>query len=393
MQLSNLALNYPASVIRQVSSYAHKVALQTGEMYYFTMGEPNFNSPDIVKATAIKEIENNNTFYGPNIGETSLRQALANHLNERLKTQLNPDQIAITYGATDALFSTMFALLNPGDEVLVPTPNYPNYLGQIAMVGAQAKLVPLQADYNFHLQISDLEAQITDKTRMLIVNTPNNPLGTVLTPAEVQDISQFAADHNLFILADEVYHSLTYEGHQHTSFFQPSLANYNQTVLVDSFSKSYAMTGYRVGYAAANDSRLIQAIAEFKEGTSFAVPSFIQESARLALEKAEPATEAMRAAYSRRRDLLSQGLAQIPGLRLTPSDGAFYAFVDISAYGLSSTDFVYQLIAQEHVALIPGSSFGQAGEGYVRISYAASDEDLARLIQRLGHFCQKLAQQ
>lgn len=385
MELSDLAKHYPASVIRRITTDAKKI----DNVLYFTMGEPNFNSPAIVKEKTIAEIKADNTYYGPNAGESSLRQAIADYYNAKYGTQFTINNVIISFGGTEGILLTMMATLNPGDEAIITGPHYPNYLGQLKSREVTPVVVELLPENHFEIQIADLQAAVTAKTRLLIINTPNNPLGTVISPAKVREIAEFAAKNDLVIIADEVYHTLVYDGFEHYSFANPDLASFKNTFIVDSFSKSYSMTGYRCGYVVTDNVEAINAMTEFKEGLAFAVPSFIQEAARVALTEADDATAAMLAAYSRRRELLITGLKNIPGIECDYSQGTFYAFADISAFGMSSEDFVYALLAEERVAVIPGSSFGPAGEGFIRISYAASDENLMALLVRLTRFSHK----
>lgn len=385
MELSHLAQNYPASVIRRITQHAQKF----DNVLYFTMGEPNFNSPEIVKKTAIKGIEANNTDYGPNAGETSLRTTIADQYNQQYGTDFSVENVIISFGATEGILLTMLATLNQGDEVMIIGPHYPNYLGQIETLGLTANIVETQAENHFEIQVATLKAALTGKTRMLILNTPNNPLGTVISKDTSLEIAQFCADNNIVLLADEVYHTLVYDKNEHYSFAHPKQANFQNSYVVDSFSKSYSMTGYRVGYVITPNIAAINAMTEFKEGIGFAVPSFIQEAAEVALLQANDATENMLSAYSRRRSLLIDGLNEIAGISCDYTQGAFYAFADISGFNMSSEDFVYALLDAERCAVIPGSSFGTAGEGFVRISFAASDEDLTELLVRLKRFSTK----
>lgn len=386
MELSNLAKHYPASVIRRITTDAQKMK----DVLFFTMGEPNFTSPELVKQTAIHEIKANNTYYGPNAGETDLRQAIAAKYNDTYGTDFTIDNVVISFGGTEGILLTMMATLNPGDEAIVIGPHYPNYLGQLMSRDVTPVVVDVLPEDHFEIQIDALRQALTPKTRMLIVNTPNNPMGTIISQEKVMEIAEFAAENDLVIIADEVYHTLVYDGFAHHSFAQPAQANFANTFIVDSFSKSYSMTGYRCGYVVTANTAAINAMTEFKEGIAFAVPSFIQEAARIALVEANDATAEMLAAYSRRRKLLIDGLNKIKGFACEYSQGTFYAFADIRAFNMSSEDFVYALLEAEHVAVIPGSSFGPAGEGFIRISYAASDESLAELLVRLERFSQKI---
>lgn len=385
MDLSHLAQNYPASTIRKLARYAQ----QFSDVEYFTMGEPDFASPQVVKDRAKEQIDADRTYYGPNMGEPGLQEAIVNYYNDHYQSSYQAKQAVVSFGATEACLLTIMATLNPGDEAIIFTPHYPNYLGQVEAMRAKVVLVPLKACHNFQPQLADLEAAITDHSKLLIVNTPNNPLGSVIEADTVRGISQLAHDHDLFILADEVYHSLTYPQSAHASFAQPDLANTNQTIVVDSFSKSFAMTGYRCGFALCPNPAMAQVMAEFKEGIGFAIPQFIQDACQVALEEGQAATEAMRQAYDQRRQFLIPQLNQIKGIRCADTQGAFYAFADISDFPFSSWEFVTRLIAEEKLAVIPGSSFGSAGEGFIRISFAASQTKLEKLVTGLQSFSQR----
>lgn len=379
-QWSTLSQNYPASSIRKMAKRAREI----GNPIMLTMGEPNFETPDFIKKAAIAGINQNRTNYGPNVGEGNFQEAVADKYTKMTGFAFEPDNVMASFGATEGILLVMMSVLNDGDEVLVSNPHYPNYLGQIMTVGAKAIDVPVYEKNQFKIQASDIETAITNKTKLLIINSPNNPLGSILDREDLEAILAVADKHKITILSDEVYESIIYDGKQHLSLFQLPGASENHFV-VNSFSKTYAMTGWRAGYVVGN-KRAIQVMGEFREGIGFAVAPFTQDAAVEALRSDQEIVREYLQAYDERRHIVVDGLNAIPGFHCLKTEGAFYAFPNIQAFGKTSEAFAMELLDHTHVAITPGSAFGSMGEGYLRFSFAQSTEDLKEAISRIAAY-------
>lgn len=379
-QQSRLAQSYPASNIRKMAKRAREI----GNPIMLTMGEPNFETPDFIKQAAIEGINQNRTHYGPNVGEVNFQKAVAEKYTNMTGFPFTPDNVMASFGATEGILLVMMSVLNEGDEVLVSNPHYPNYLGQIMTLGATAVDVPVYEKNQFKIQAVDIEAAITDKTKLLIINSPNNPLGSILEKEDLEAIVAVADKHKVTILSDEVYESIIYDGREHFSLFQIPGTSENHFV-VNSFSKTYAMTGWRAGYVVGN-KHAINVMAEFREGIGFAVAPFTQDAAVTALQSDQQIVRDYLKAYDERRHIVVDGLNAIPGFHCLKTEGAFYAFPNIQAFGRSSEDFAMELLEHTHVAVTPGSAFGSMGEGYLRISFAQSTEDLKEAIKRIAKY-------
>lgn len=379
-QWSTLSQNYPASSIRKMAKRAREI----GNPIMLTMGEPNFETPEFIKKAAIEGINQNRTHYGPNVGETNFQEAVAEKYTNMTGFTFEAENVMASFGATEGILLVMMSVLNEGDEVLVSNPHYPNYLGQIMTVGAKAVDVPVYEKNKFKMQADDIEAVITDKTKLLIINSPNNPLGSVLEKEDLEEILAVADKHKITILSDEVYESIIYDGKKHFSLFQIPGASENHFV-VNSFSKTYAMTGWRAGYVVGN-KHAINVMAEFREGIGFAVAPFTQDAAVEALKSDQQTVRDYLKAYDERRHIVVDGLNAIPGFHCLKTEGAFYAFPNIQAFGRSSEAFAMELLENTHVAITPGSAFGSMGEGYLRISFAQSNEDLEEAISRIAKY-------
>jgi len=350
----------------------------------FTLGEPDFTTPDIFIRAAIEALHQGKTHYTPNAGMYNLRSAIANsYPKERYKAE----QVIITAGATEAILLTLIALVNPGDEVLITVPFWPAYIGQILTAGGIPKFVPTYEKDRFALKPENLEKTITAKTRFLIINSPANPSGAVTPREDLRAIADLAIKHNLIVLTDEVYKRIIYEG----SF--ASIADFedvrDRCVVLDSFSKTYAMTGWRIGYAIAPEN-IAQAMTKMHENTSSCVSAFAQAAALKALESGEPYIQAMVKEYTARRDLVTKGIQAISKLSAVAPAGAFYLYFNISETGLKARDFVFTLLDEKKVALVPGTAFGNGQESFIRMSYANSQENILKGIDRIADFVHKL---
>lgn len=382
LALSELAQNYPASGIRKMFDLAR----QYPDAIDLTCGDPNFDTPLNVREAAKKALDEGYTHYAPNAGLPELREAIAKKYSTIWKG-CSPHQVIVTVGALEGLTLALLAILDKGDEVLVPDPSFANYIGQIMIAGGRAVKVPVYEENGYQMQAGDLEKAITPKTKAVILNSPSNPLGSILTREEVYAIADVIKKHDLFLLSDEPYDTIVFDEGAFTSFGEVEEIH-DQLFLLNSFSKAYAMTGWRVGYMIFNPA-YEEVLAHMQEGIVSCVSTFIQKAAVEALTGPQQAQADMTANYLRRRDLLTDGLNAIPGFICKPAAGSFYAFVNIKAFGKTSQEFAEELVREAHVVTVPGSAFGEMGEGYLRLVFANSDENLKEAVKRIQEFVHK----
>jgi aspartate aminotransferase len=377
---STIASSMPVSRIREIMD----LAWEDPEAIHLEVGEPDFPTPSHIIEAAHEAARAGHTRYAPNAGLPELREALAEKIAGRNGYGASQDQIVVTQGGIQALYLVLRALLEPGDEVLLPDPAWPNFRMIAHLLGARVLPYPLVAEGDFLPRIEDLERLVTPRTRAILVNSPSNPLGTVLPRELAQTLLEFARKHGLWFIADEVYDELVFDD---TFVSVGSVADpENRLVSVYSFSKVYAMTGWRVGYLVAPPD-LATILTGMQEPIVSCVNTPTQMAALAALNGPQQVVGEMRNAYKERRDELLEvlDLGDLPSSR--PS-GAFYVWTDISAAGMPSMDLARSLIETEHVAVAPGSAFGELGEGYVRLSLASSKEDLLEGASRLVEFVQ-----
>lgn len=380
-RFSDLSYNYPPSGIRKMfemaTHYPHAIKL--------TVGEPNFETPAYIKEAAKKAIDDGFTRYSSNAGLPDLCAAIAKRYTNYWDGY-SGDNVLITVGALEALTLSILALVNPDEEILVPDPCFPNYYGQAMIAGAKAVGVPTYEQYDYRMQMEDIEKAITPKTRAIILNSPCNPTGAVLTKADILAISKLVEQYNLWVFSDEPYEKIVYDGMVPFSMAQVPAVR-NNVVVLNSFSKSYAMTGWRVGYLLAPTDAVAKMIP-MQEGMVSCVSTFSQVAAIEALHHTD-CVDAMVVDYTRRRDILIDGINAIPGFSCKKSAGSFYAFANIKAFGKSSQAFAEELLVNANVVTVPGSAFGDMGEGYLRLVFANSDENLYEAVRRIGAYVAK----
>ena len=347
------------------------------------IGEPDFDTPWHIREASIFALERGATHYTSNLGLLKLRQAVADYAARAFGAAYAPEnEVLITVGVSEAMDLAVRALVNPGDEVLYHEPCYVSYAPLVRMAHGVPVAVETRPEDGFRLTRAGLEAKVTPRTRLLIVNFPNNPTGAALRAADLADVAAFAREHDLLVLVDDIYAELTYDG-AHTSLVAlPGLRE--RSVLLHGFSKAWAMTGYRLGYACA-PAPLIEAMMKVHQYTMLCAPILAQEAAVEALRGADRDVGEMRDEYARRRNVIHAGLNEL-GLPCAKPDGAFYIFPRIAGFGLSSKDFARRLLEEERVAVVPGTAFGACGEGYVRCSYATALDDIREALRRIGRF-------
>lgn len=383
LRFSIRAKNYPASGIRKMFNLAADYAAKYDDIIKLTVGEPNFDTPNYIKQAAKQAIDDGQTHYCPNAGMPQLREAIAKKY-QPYWDGYTKDHVLISVGAMEGLMLSMMALLNPGDEILVPDPCFPNYYGQAEMIGAVAVPVPTYEDFDYRMQAADVEKALTPNTKAILLNSPCNPTGAVLSKEDVLAIAEIVKKHDLWVLSDEPYDAIVYDGSQPFSIAQiPEIRDH--VFVLNSFSKTYAMTGWRVGYLLAPETGYITKMAQLQEGVASCVSTFSQVAATEALKSTDCVTQ-MVADYTRRRDILIDGINVIPGFSCKKSAGSFYAFANIKAFGKSSQEFAEELLENAHVVVVPGSAFGKMGEGYLRLVFANSDENLKEAVQRISAY-------
>jgi aminotransferase len=350
------------------------------------VGEPDFATPWHIREAAIYSVEKGYTMYTSNLGMPELRQGLSGRLRKEYGLDYDPaTELLITVGVSEGVDLATRAILDPGDEVIMADPGYVSYSSCVALAGGKAVMVPTHQKNNFELGADDIEKKITDKTKAILIGYPANPTGAVMSRDKLEKIAAVARRHNLIIISDEIYSSLVY-GVEHTcAATLPDMKG--STVLLGGFSKAYAMTGWRIGYAAASKD-IISAMFKIHQYTIMCAPTMGQVAAIEALKSGDDSVSEMVSDYNRRRLFMVKGLNKI-GLPCFEPKGAFYAFPSIKATGLSSEEFAEKLLIEEKVAVIPGSAFGECGEGYIRCCYATSLDDIEEALARMGRFVGK----
>jgi aspartate aminotransferase len=350
-------------------------------------GDPDFPTPAHIVAAAADAMEAGDTHYVASPGIPELRQAIVEKLRTENNVGYSTDEIIVTPGGKPAIFAAIMTLIDRGDEVLILDPGWVSYAPEVVMAGGTPVSAPLSPDDNFAITEERLRPAITPRTRALILCTPNNPTGRVATEEELATVARLAQEFNLYVLSDEIYEKLVYDGAVHRSIASlPGM--WERTLTLNGFSKAYAMTGWRLGFLAA-PAPIVKQILKVHSHSVTCAASFSQRGAVVALNGPQDFIGQMVAAYDRRRRLVTDGLNAIPGVRCALPQGAFYSFPDIRGTGLSSAECAELLIEQGGVAVTPGSAFGPAGEGFIRLSYATSDELLASAIQRMGEVLAK----
>ncbi len=351
------------------------------------IGEPDFTTPKVILDAGVRSLQRGDTHYTSNHGILELRQALAAHLEKRYGVCYDPQtEIVITVGGSEALNLAAIALIDPGDEFIIPTPCFVTYQAAVIMAGGVAVEVPCKMEDNFDIDPKKIAAAITPKTKGILIGFPNNPTGAVASRQNLLEIAKLAEKYDLVVLSDEIYDRLVY-GVQHVCF--PALEGmHKRTVLLGGFSKDYAMTGWRIGYACG-PAELIKGLVRVHQYMVMSAPTMSQYAALEALLKGEDAVQEMVTEYDRRRKLIVKGLNDI-GLPTCEPKGAFYAFPRIDVTGLDDEAFSMRLLQEEHVAAVPGNSFGLGGEKFVRCSYATSYEKIEEALKRIERLCKKL---
>ena len=351
------------------------------------VGEPDFDTPWHIRDEGIFALEKGKTFYTSNAGLKELREEISNYLNRRLGLNYNPNkEILVTVGGSEAIDVGLRALINPEDEVIIPQPSYVSYEPCAILAGAKPVIINLKAENEFRLTADELKNVITDKTKVLILPYPNNPTGAVMERSNLEEIANIIIENDIYVMSDEIYAELTYKD-KHVSI--ASLEGMKErTILINGFSKAYAMTGWRLGYACAPEN-IIKQMTKIHQFAIMCAPTTSQYAAIEALKKGDDDVKEMRTAYNQRRRFLMNAFKEM-GLDCFEPFGAFYVFPCIKEFGMTSEEFATRFLEEEKVAVVPGNAFGNSGEGFVRISYAYSLDNLKTAISRLKNFVNRL---
>ena len=362
------------------------IAATMDDVISLGIGEPDFDTPDPIVQAGVEALKQGETHYSSNSGLVQLRRAIAEHLDRMYGQTYNPtSEIVVTVGVSEALYLALAAALDPGDEVIIPHPCFVSYAPEVTFAGGTPVIVPTRFENDFQVTAEDIAAAITPRTKALLIGYPNNPTGAVMSRERLNEIATVVKQHDLLVISDEIYDRLVY-GVEHVCF--PSLPGmYERTVLLQGFSKAYAMTGWRIGYVAA-PADILGMIRKVHQYTIMCAPTVSQYAALAALREGEPYVQEMVAEYDRRRRLIVDGMNEI-GLKCFEPQGAFYAFPSIEITGMDGNTFAETLLNEEKVAVVPGSAFGEAGEGFVRCSYATAYEKIEEALERLHRFVRR----
>ncbi len=351
------------------------------------VGEPDFETPWHIRDEGIYAFEKGKTFYTSNSGLKELREEIGKYLYRRQNLNYNPnEEMIVTVGGSEAIDICLRAVLNNGDEVIIPQPSYVSYEPCTILAGGKPVFINLKGENDFKLTCEELKSAITDKTKVLILPYPNNPTGSVMGKKDLEDIAKIIIEKDILVLSDEIYSELTYKG-EHVSIASIDGMK-ERTILINGFSKSYAMTGWRLGYACG-PKEIIKQMTKIHQYAIMCAPTISQYAAIEALKNGDKDVEMMRNSYNQRRRFLMNAFKEM-GLKCFEPFGAFYVFPCIKEFGMSSEEFATKLLEEEHVAAVPGTAFGESGEGYLRISYAYSIDNLKNAIKRLNRFITNL---
>jgi aspartate aminotransferase len=371
----------------EVLARAKALEAQGRNIIHLEIGEPDFDTPGHIVEAATVALRNGHTHYTPSAGVPALREAIARHISRSRRMEVHPDQVVVTPGAKPIMFFTILALLQQRDEAIFPDPGFPIYESMIRFVGAKPVPLPLREEKGFRFDPDEFRSLVTDRTRLIILNSPHNPTGGILTREDLEVVAETAHEHDSVVLSDEVYERIIYDG-QHTSIAAlPGMQA--RTVLLDGFSKTYAMTGWRLGYGIMPKA-LAERVNTLMVNSNSCTAAFSQQAGIAALEGPQHDTEKMIAAFRTRRDLTVEGLNRIPGFRCVMPAGAFYVFPNVMSFGIPSRELANRLLQEAGVAVLDGGCFGRQGSGHLRVSYANSIENIQEALRRIEDCVKRL---
>jgi aspartate/methionine/tyrosine aminotransferase len=370
----------------EVLSKARALEAQGRSIIHLEIGEPDFSTPANIVEAGVGALRKGWTHYGPSAGLPEMRQAIAAHVGSTRGVEVSPDEVVVVPGAKPIMFFTMLALIEEGDEVIYPNPGFPIYESMINYTGGKAVPIPLREEREFAMDVGEMAALITDRTKLIILNSPQNPTGGVLQRSDIEQLAQAIGNRNIMVLSDEIYSRLQFEGQPFSILQVPGMRD--RTILLDGFSKTYAMTGWRIGYGVMR-ADLAAHITRLMTNSNSCTASFTQIAAIEALRGDQSAVDRMRAEFQRRLEAFTAGLNGIRGFSCRMPRGAFYAFPNITATGWKSRPLADALLEDAGVAALSGASFGQFGEGYLRFSVANSTENLQQALVRIDKWTKR----
>jgi aspartate aminotransferase len=365
----------------EVLAAARVLEAQGHNVVHLEIGEPDFDTPRNIVDAGVAALQEGWTHYGPSAGLPDVRDAIAAEVSHRRGIQVDRDNVVITPGAKPIMFYTMLDLVEKGDEVIYPDPGFPIYESLIKFLDATPVPVRLHEENDFRLDIDELLAKVSDRTRLLVINSPHNPTGSVLTASDLKAIAKVCVDRNIPVLADEIYSRIIYDGTHHSIWSEPGMDEL--TIILDGMSKTYAMTGWRLGYGVM-PKPMATRVAQLMTNSNSCTASFSQIALKEALTGNQVSVDKMVSTFKTRRELVVQLLNEIPGVSCRMPAGAFYAFANVKSLGRNAKDIADELLQVHKVATLGGTAFGEAGEGYLRLSYAASEANLREGIARIA---------
>jgi aspartate/methionine/tyrosine aminotransferase len=372
----------------EVLARARALEAKGRDIVHLEIGEPDFDTPPAIVAAGVAALERGETHYTPSAGVIELREAIARYVQRR-GVRVDPGQVIVTPGAKPIMFYTLLALLEKGDEAIYPDPGFPIYSSMIDFAGARGVPLALREENEFQPDLDELRKLVSSRTKVLILNSPNNPTGGVLSSAAIREIAAIARERDLWVLADEIYGELVYDGEHRSIAAEDGMAD--RTILLDGFSKTFAMTGWRLGYGVFPRA-LVDPVAKLVTNSVSCTATFVQRAGTVALTSRPPEVDRMIAEFRRRRDAVVKGLNAVPGITCRTPQGAFYVFPNVRGLGLqSSADVADRLLNEAGVATLAGTCFGAAGEGYLRLSYANSLANLDKAVSRIADWSSRSA--
>ncbi|MFN6570789.1 pyridoxal phosphate-dependent aminotransferase [Dendronalium sp. ChiSLP03b] len=383
MKLAARVSQVTPSLTLAIAAKAKALKAEGIDVCSFSAGEPDFDTPAHIKAAAAKALDEGKTKYGPAAGEPKLREAIARKLKTDNGLDYKPENVIVTNGGKHSLYDLVVALIDPGDEVIIPAPYWLSYPEMVTLVGGVSKIVPTNASTGYKITPEQLRQAITPKTKLFILNSPSNPTGMVYTPDEIKALAEVIVDADIFVVSDEIYEKILYDGAEHISIGSLGKEIFDRTLISNGFAKAYSMTGWRIGYLAG-PVEIIKAASSIQGHSTSNVCTFAQYGAIAALEGSQDCVEEMRQAFAKRRQVMLDRINAIPGLSCPKPDGAFYLFPDISKTGLKSLEFCDALLEEHQVAVIPGIAFG--ADDNIRLSYATDLATIEKGLDRLDKF-------
>ncbi|MEL6223357.1 MAG: pyridoxal phosphate-dependent aminotransferase [Cyanobacteria bacterium J06627_8] len=387
MKLASRVTQVSPSLTLSITAKANEMKAEGHDVCSFSAGEPNFETPTHIREAAKAALDAGKTRYGAVAGEMKLREAIAHKLNADNQLAYTPKNIAVTNGGKQSLYNLVMALIEPGDEVIIPAPYWVSYPEMVKLACGTPVIIQTNSSSGFCITPEQLKAAITPKTKLFVLNSPSNPTGMVYPPDLIRALAEVVVEHDLWVVSDEIYEKILYDGAEHLSIGAVSPEVFQRTITSNGFAKAYAMTGWRVGYLAAPEE-LIKATTAIQGHSTSNVCTFAQYGAIAALESSQSCVADMVTAFAERRAVIIDRINAIPGLSCLAPQGAFYVFVNIGQLGIPSLDFCSQLLSTHHVAMIPGIAFD--ADDHVRMSYAASLETITAGLDRLQTFVSKL---